>query len=170
VSFAVVGSAMQRKMSKTRKGQDLQKCYNSTRERTRTCHLQLHPPVRSHKRQGTTNRSANRRFLSSIIPPVSPQLALHDRDTWNTHRWKMIRGNRARRVSMTDWSRLVKETGSGAFNGWEEKRAGFYEQNMRQSLSRSILEQQRVRIVTSAENLARRSFTPLVWMNLPPYG
>jgi hypothetical protein len=56
---------------------------------------------------------------------------------------------------MMDWSKLVRESGSGAFDGWKEKRAGFFEQDMRQSLSCSLLEQQRVRVVASAEGLAR---------------
>ena len=56
---------------------------------------------------------------------------------------------------MVDWHRLVKEEGDGAFDGWKEMRAQFFEQNMRQSLSCSLLEQQRVRVVSSAEMRAR---------------
>jgi hypothetical protein len=129
-------------------------CYNDP-ERTSRLPSAAPPPDRSHKRkQPPTGQLIENSALSIISLPSFP-ISLRNSTTWPKQRFQLIPANRARRANMTDWSRLVKETGSGAFNGWEEKRAGFYEQNMRQSLSRSILEQQRVRIVTSAENLAR---------------
>jgi hypothetical protein len=54
-----------------------------------------------------------------------------------------------------DWHRLVSMTGDGAFDGWNEMRAQFFEQNMRQSLKCSLLEQQRVRVVSSSEVAGR---------------
>jgi len=56
---------------------------------------------------------------------------------------------------MKDWHRLVTQTGDGAFDGWTEMRAQFFEQDMRQSLQCSLLEQQRVRVVSSAETNGR---------------
>lgn len=56
---------------------------------------------------------------------------------------------------MKDWHRLVAQTGDGAFDGWTERRAHFFEQDMRQPLKCSLLEQQRVRIVSSAESTTR---------------
>lgn len=56
---------------------------------------------------------------------------------------------------MKDWHRLVSSELSGGFDGWTEMRAQFFEQDMRQSLKCSLLEQQCIRVVSSAEVLAR---------------
>jgi hypothetical protein len=62
---------------------------------------------------------------------------------------------------MTDWHRLVAQTGDGSFDGWTEMRAQFFEQNMRQSVKCSLLEQQRVRVVSSAESNSRELLASL---------
>lgn len=56
---------------------------------------------------------------------------------------------------MKDWHRLVSTSLDGGFTGWTEMRAQFFEQNMRQPVKCSFLEQQRVRVVRTAEVVAR---------------
>ena len=62
---------------------------------------------------------------------------------------------------MKDWHRLVASELDGGFTQWTEMRAQFFEQDMRQSLQCSLLEQQRVRIVSSAESAARELLSSL---------
>jgi hypothetical protein len=56
---------------------------------------------------------------------------------------------------MMDWYRLVASKLQGGFTDWIERRSHFFEQDMRRSLQCSLLEQQRVRVVSSAEFVAR---------------
>jgi hypothetical protein len=49
-----------------------------------------------------------------------------------------------------DWHQLVSEEGDGSFNQWQEMRAQFFELSMHHPLQCSLLEQQRVRVVSSA--------------------
>jgi hypothetical protein len=62
---------------------------------------------------------------------------------------------------MKDWHRLVASELQGGFTGWKEMRAQFFEQDMRQSVMRSLLEQQRVRVVHGAEFMARELLSSL---------
>jgi hypothetical protein len=68
----------------------------------------------------------------------------------------MVRATRGSRATARDWYSLVKEEGDGSFDQWKEMRAQFDEQWMHQSLKCSLLEQQRVRVVSSAEALGRQ--------------
>jgi hypothetical protein len=56
---------------------------------------------------------------------------------------------------MKDWYRLVTSELRGGFETWKEMRAQFFEQDMRESVQCSLLEQQRVRVYSSTEVAAR---------------
>lgn len=69
--------------------------------------------------------------------------SLHDRNSWMEQGWKMVRGNHSRVSVMQNWHQLVASKQPGGFDQWKEMRAQFFEQDMRQPLSNSRLEQQR---------------------------
>lgn len=134
------------------------KCKHGCKPRKGDSHSttsQLSIPPRSHKRTQPPACKPTTPPSASLTPRAAPPASLRNRHTWNTHGWQMARGNRTRVSMMKDWHRLVSSKLDGGFNGWQQKRAGFVEQNMRQSLSCSLLEQQRVRVVSSAETMAR---------------
>ena len=152
----------------------------------RACHPQCKPSkhavdsaalvpavaVRSHKR-GPTDPGKQQPAPAVLIaspPLLTPAKAtltrLHDRDSWMEQGWKMMRGNRSRVTMMKDWHRLVTASLDGGFDQWREMRAQFFEQNMRQSLRCLLLEQQRVRVVSRAEMIARGCCTRSELMSL----
>lgn len=99
--------------------------------------------------------------LAISLPPTAPTTSLLDRDTWARQGFQFVRGNRTRIAMAKDWHRLVATKLGGGFIGWKEMRAQFFEQNMRQSVSCSFLEQQRVRVVSSTEIIARALLSSL---------
>jgi hypothetical protein len=55
-----------------------------------------------------------------------------------------------------DWHQLVSEEGDGGFDQWKEMRAQFFELWMHHPLTCFLLEQKRVRVVSSAEAHGRQ--------------
>jgi hypothetical protein len=112
-------------------------------------------PARSHKRAKPADPSSV--VLTPSPPPLTPVVptSLHDRNSWMEQGWKMVRGNHSRVSVMQNWHQLVTSKQPGGFEQWKEMRAQFFEQDMRQPLSNSRLEQQRAGVVSNAEALAR---------------
>jgi hypothetical protein len=142
------------KLHKRDPGHICQDCYNRARKPpSAVLSAAASPPVeplRSHKRRAT---SVPGQFAAdNAVTLAPPPLPLHKQVIWSSHRWTLRPSCRRSRATAAAWHALIS---SGELRQWEVKRGRFYQHDTHQSLSCSLVDAARVRLLSGSEQLGR---------------
>jgi hypothetical protein len=106
------------------------------------------PAPRSHKRKAASDPG------EFALPP----LLLHQQATFSSHGWTLLESSRRARSIAQSWHSLAT---SDELRLWEQKRTKYWQHDAGLSLTCSLLEEQRVRLLSSSESLARNLLASL---------
>jgi len=109
-------------------------------------------PVRSHKRKQPSAPAAPAAPVVTLAPPPS-LLSLFDLPVFDTHGWALRASTRSTRGTAASWLELAQ---SDELKQWEVKRGGFWQHDTHPSLTCSLLDEKRVRLLQSSERHARQ--------------
>jgi hypothetical protein len=106
-------------------------------------------PPRSHKRRAESDpgESSDTAAISAVIFSAPP-LPLHKQPIWPSHRWALRPSCRRSRATADAWHSLIS---SGELRQWEVKRGGFYQHDTHLSLTCSLVDAVRVRLLSGSD-------------------
>jgi hypothetical protein len=142
------------KLHKRDPGHICQDCYNRARKPpSAVLSAAFSPPAeprRSHKRRATSDLGQSATDNAVTLAP--PSLPLHKQGIWPSHRWALRPSCRRSRATAAAWHALIS---SGELRQWAVKRGGFYQHDTHESLSCSLEDAVRVRLLSGSEQLGR---------------
>ncbi len=105
---------------------------------------------RSHKRRATSDPGQSAADNAVALTPAP--LPLHKQSTWPSHRWALRPSCRRSRATAAAWHALIS---SGELRQWAVKRGGFYQHDTHLSLTCSLVDAVRVRLLSGSEQQGR---------------